>query len=589
VSQPGSQKPSIAASLADFDGRRQGLMRTLDGLAHLGREREDTLVADLVDAAARRLREGRFTLVVLGQFKRGKSSLINALLGVDLMPVGVIPLTTVAVTLEHAERESGEVEFAGGERRPIDLGELAEYATERGNPKNHKGVRAIHLRHPAELLAHGVVLVDTPGVGSTLQHNTEATYGFLPEVDVAVLVLSVDPPASESEIAFLRDLQPNVSRIFFVLNKTDLLTDAELAETIEFVRRTLADAAGIEEPRIFPLSARLKDAGFQRFERELERFLVEQSGQFLLQRALERAGAARRQLGVAVDLEERSLSLSQRDLAERTVRLREGLARIHDLRRESEDHLASDVARMIADDLDPALETLKREGIGRLSEAMHEEQARGGPNLRARLEAVVAEEIRALVSSWTPQIERVIVDRLTEIARRYVEEAVSLTARMTELAVELFQTEAASITVPVALDAPSRFTFKLLDQFLGLELVSLGVRRLVPGGLGRQLALRDARRRADELLDRHCGRLRHDLVERVKRYERDLRLQLRAALDATESALLRAVDASEEAHRQGAESVAGKRRALAEQRRRLEEIDLELAGTAAAVGADSGP
>lgn len=79
-----------------------------------------------------------FNLVVMGEFKRGKSSVINALIGANLLSVGVIPVTAIATVLSYGERATGEAIFQNGEHRNITLETLWDYVTEKGNPHNHE-------------------------------------------------------------------------------------------------------------------------------------------------------------------------------------------------------------------------------------------------------------------------------------------------------------------------------------------------------------------------------------------------------------------------------------------------------------------
>ncbi|MGQ9688073.1 MAG: dynamin family protein [Desulfobaccales bacterium] len=110
-----------------------------------------------------KLRQNRFHLLVLGAFKRGKSTLINALLGEALLPVAIIPLTSVVTILGYGERLSIQVLFRDGQRRLISKEELVDYITEKGNPQNHKGVQEVEITYPSEYLQDGVRLIDTPG------------------------------------------------------------------------------------------------------------------------------------------------------------------------------------------------------------------------------------------------------------------------------------------------------------------------------------------------------------------------------------------------------------------------------------------
>ncbi len=125
----------------------------------------DGINAQALDALRRKFDEHAFHLVVAGEFKRGKSTVINALLGVDLLPTGVVPLTSVVTQLRHEDAPAVHVRFDSGEQRSVPVETLAEYVTERGNPENVKRVNEVVVGFPADWLKGGLRLVDTPGVG----------------------------------------------------------------------------------------------------------------------------------------------------------------------------------------------------------------------------------------------------------------------------------------------------------------------------------------------------------------------------------------------------------------------------------------
>jgi hypothetical protein len=105
------------------------------------------------DACARlslKLKKHTFNLVVAGEFKRGKSTVINALLGADLLPTGVIPLTSVVTRLQYGDIPAVTVSFDNGDLRAVELDALPDYVTERGNPKNAKNVREVLVLYPAD-------------------------------------------------------------------------------------------------------------------------------------------------------------------------------------------------------------------------------------------------------------------------------------------------------------------------------------------------------------------------------------------------------------------------------------------------------
>lgn len=250
-----------------------------------------------------RLEEGRFHLAVLGQFKRGKSTLLNCFLGEQLLPTSVVPLTAVPTFLEygpdlrirvHFQDERPTQEFQV-KTVPEGTAILDGLVTEEGNPKNRLGIRLVEIQHPASMLRHGVVLIDTPGIGSTFTHNTEVTLNFLPQCDAALFVVSADPPLTEVEAEFLKAVKSGVDRLFFIFNKIDYLKDQERDEALTFFKKVLGEKIGIdEEYPIFCISARqgldakLVDdsrlwnlSGLDKVENHLVRFLASEKADAL--------------------------------------------------------------------------------------------------------------------------------------------------------------------------------------------------------------------------------------------------------------------------------------------------------------------
>ncbi len=182
------------------------------------------------------LAEDRFTLAVVGQFKRGKSSLMNAIVGRNLLPTGVLPLTSAITVLKYGHRERLTI-LREGTLYPeeVPVSSLAEYVTEKGNPGNVKKVTRASLELPSQFLRRGLEFVDTPGIGSSIEANTATTYGFLPLSDAVLFVTSVDTPLARAETDFLKSIQEYVRKIFFVVNKIDLAVDGERQEILKFI------------------------------------------------------------------------------------------------------------------------------------------------------------------------------------------------------------------------------------------------------------------------------------------------------------------------------------------------------------------
>ncbi len=236
-------KQEVAASV-----RAVGQFFTARGEAERAEQTQTLLV---------KLAEDRFNLAVVGQFKRGKSSLMNAIIGRDLLPTGLLPLTSAITTLCYGPTERVLLTRKGWTfEQEIALNELADYVTERGNPGNEKGLVEARVELPVPFLRRGLHFIDTPGVGSARQENTATTYAFLPETDAVIFVTSVEAPLSETEQEFLRDIRAHVRKLFVVVNKIDLLAPEEREPLLTYVRVGIEQTLGTDDLRLFPLSAR---------------------------------------------------------------------------------------------------------------------------------------------------------------------------------------------------------------------------------------------------------------------------------------------------------------------------------------------
>src|SRR5512133_228281 len=193
-----------------------------------------------------RLARGRLHLAVLGQFNRGKSTFLNAITGLDVLPTSVLPSTSVPTIIAYGKELSCCVRFLDS-KPPLIVRQsedairdtLTKYVAEENNPNNQLCVREVEVTTPSPLLENGTVLLDTPGFGSTHLHNTRTALTVLTECDAALFLLSADPPLTQTDLEFLKQVNLYVPRIFFVVNKTDLLSGAELASIDAFITNIL--------------------------------------------------------------------------------------------------------------------------------------------------------------------------------------------------------------------------------------------------------------------------------------------------------------------------------------------------------------
>lgn len=214
---------------------------------------------------------GVVDVAVLGQFKAGKSSFLNGLIGAAVVPVDVLPSTAVVTRIGHGPRERVTVRGLAGEPFEIPLARLAEFVTERGNPANEKRVAVVDVELPALAPYEGVRFVDTPGLGSVFAHNTRVSREWMPRVGAALVAVSVNHPLSEDDLLLLNDVSSHTPEAAILLTKADLVSREELASVIEFTRSQAASRTG-KEWTILPVSNR---PGFEGMRNDVAEYLRE--------------------------------------------------------------------------------------------------------------------------------------------------------------------------------------------------------------------------------------------------------------------------------------------------------------------------
>lgn len=235
-------------------GPADGATRLLR-LAALGDELGAESLAEEARELAARVSEGRFYVACVGQFKRGKSTLINALVGEPILPTGYIPVTAVPTVVRFGDRLSARIRKDDGSWNEIPLSDLKEYVTEEHNPGNKKCIQGAEAFVPSPLLSSGMCLVDTPGLGSAFAENSAATRAFVPHIDAALVIVGADPPLAGEELSLVESVGKQVRDLILVLNKADRTTDAERAAAVTFTIQLLQKRLQREIGPVFEISA----------------------------------------------------------------------------------------------------------------------------------------------------------------------------------------------------------------------------------------------------------------------------------------------------------------------------------------------
>lgn len=244
----------IASSVADL----RAIMK------RLGRDDLDKRTM----AAAARLKRSSTIVCVVGEFKQGKSSLINGLLGRSLLPVDDDLATSVITLLKYGDepsavvrrRESGEVKV-----EQIAPESLSDWASEAGNPRNGRGVERVEVSVPAKVLQQGLVLVDTPGMGGLGAGHAAATQAFLPFADGLLLVSDASAELAAPEVEFMKAATQLCPTVMFVQTKTDLHPEWK---RIFDLNKGHLDRAGLSIPML-ATSATLRMEALARGDRDL--------------------------------------------------------------------------------------------------------------------------------------------------------------------------------------------------------------------------------------------------------------------------------------------------------------------------------
>ncbi len=550
MSRPAQVPVEPSSTVRDVDGAGKLLC-----LASLGEELGSSRVPEEARALAMRVSEGRFYLTCIGQFKRGKSTLLNALIGDPVLPVGFTPVTAVPTVIRYGEQRRARIHGRDSSWQEIPVEDLKRYVSEEHNPENLKGVEGAEVSVRSPLLASGICLVDTPGLGSAFGGNTAATQAFIPHIDAALVVLGADPPLAGDELAVVKAVAKQVRDLIVVLNKADRTTDAERAAAVQFTERLLQKHLNRSVGPIFQVSAAERLAEHPGPKRDWDRLLgaleklVQESGRQIVRAACERGINRLSEELLAIVSEERQALERPIDESERRIAaMKETLFAADRSMRElgflfmAEQQRLSDMfGSRHKTFLASVLPLADREFDQKLESVPHG----AGPAYRRNLNHVAQEIAERYVAPWlqTEQKEaekqyRLVGDRFVEIGNSFLKQLAA--QGVSELA-----------RMPHALDP--ELGFRVRSEFSFLDLIEIAqpaspLRWLADLFLGlvgaRRIIDRDARQFLIRLLETNATRVQSDILNRVQesrgRLEAEIRKLLHEVSRIADEALTRA-------------------------------------------------
>lgn len=214
-----------------------------------------------------------YTIMVVGEFKHGKSTFVNALLGKDVMPRGVTPTTATINTIFHGHQQKVQVLKENGTVDTFGSVDILNQFTA-SQDFNSDEIKYIKLFMDSKILKNRVVLIDTPGVNDLSEQRTEVTHQFLPRADVVIFMCSMTSPLKHSEQIFIEEqlLENGIDRTMFAANFADSIDEEEIEEVIQFIERRLENIVGKQLATVYPVSAKEALVGRLQNDEEMLRY-----------------------------------------------------------------------------------------------------------------------------------------------------------------------------------------------------------------------------------------------------------------------------------------------------------------------------
>jgi len=542
-------------------------------IASLAEQFNDHQIKDDARSAAERIAEGRFYVACVGQFKRGKSTLLNALIGEPILPSGVVPVTSVPTILRFGEDYGARVRLDSGEWTEIAIAEIEQYVSETQNPQNSKGVAALEVFVPSPLLAEGMCFVDTPGLGSVFAGNTAATHAFIPHIDAAIVVIGADPPIAGDELALVETVSKQVPDLLFVLNKADRVTEAERTAAISFARHVLETRLRRPIPYIFEISA-LEQLARSSRRREWARLvdslalLAQQSGHQLVRDAADRCVRRLSSQLLRVVKEERDALTRPFEESERRIgQLREMVAHAEQCLNDLAHLLSGEQQRLsntFADRRHLFLKSVHQAAHRELDEALKSLPRTAGPRYRRSAMKAAQDVGRLHVMPWLESEKGHAEEAYRRIAKRFADLANDFLSRVCSFGIELAYLPK---EVNAEQDFRTRSAFRFYE-FIEVAMPASPVRYvadLVLGSIRAHVALdADAREFLDLLLQTNSERVRNDLEQRVTESRRHLEAEIRSMLRELNGVAERALTRARSAHATGSIAVESSLKRLAD-------------------------
>lgn len=304
---------------------------------------------ELIDEVLNRIAERTFSVAIVGEFKRGKSTFINALLGKEILPSDILPCSATLNRVTYGVTPSVKIIFKNGSEEQIPIDHLTDYVTKLTPESELKAesIKEAVVSYPIPYCQNSIEVIDTPGLNDD-QNMTEVTLSVLPQVDAAIMIILAQAPFSEFERDLLENklLTNDLGRVIFVVNIWDNYTPEQAERVLQNIKARIEKYVLIRaeeqfgkdseeykvykqkigEPKVFGLYVKqaldakqrgdnelLTKSGFKKFESALEKFLTQERGIIVLQVPANRVIASAQEILSTISIQEKAIQMNQQE------------------------------------------------------------------------------------------------------------------------------------------------------------------------------------------------------------------------------------------------------------------------------------
>jgi len=188
-----------------------------------------------------------FQIALFGRVSSGKSSLLNHILEMDVLPVGVNPITAVPTRIMHGPEPALTVTYLDRKPERLEIARLPEFVSEQFNAGNTKHVTRIVVELPSTRLQDGVVFVDTPGLGSLATAGAAETLAYLPQCDLGVVLVDAGSTLTQEDLSTLQSLNEAAIPTCLLLSKADLLSPEDRDRSVGYISAQISAQLGLKQ------------------------------------------------------------------------------------------------------------------------------------------------------------------------------------------------------------------------------------------------------------------------------------------------------------------------------------------------------